>query len=231
MRSKRQNSTATKPAIVNEGQDQAAGRSNCYGLLALVFGNVPTREAITQLRSPPLAAALSRLGCDVGEDLAGEIDAVTQRFREEYTGIFVGPGLHVSLYASLHHRGEGSLWGDSTVRVKRFIEGAGLSFSGNWDSIPDHIKIELEFMQRLIQREQQAWEEKGIGSAKRCLQLEKEFIEEYLNQWIPSFCDRVMDEATLNFYREMARLTKDYIRLEETQISELLAAVEKLPGG
>ncbi len=224
--------TLEKPAppagLADEMRRLASSRSNCYGLLALVFRDAPTSEVVAQLRTPPLADALEHLGCDVAKDLAGELGVVTERLREEYTGTFVGPGPHVSPYGSVNHDGEGRLWGDSTVRVKRFIEATGLSFEGNWDSIPDHIAIELELMQWLAAHEAQLWAQSTQGPAhgredaleglRRCLQAQEEFLRDNVCTWVPQFCDRVREGSTSLFYRNMARLTKTMVLSELEQI-------------
>ena len=106
-------------------------------------------------------------------------------------------------------------------RVKQFIEHTGLSFQGHWDSIPDHIAIEFELMQRLTGHES----ELRAGGAsvagppgddpdeklRRCLEVEKKFLLEHLRVWVPRFCDRVSEMSTSLFYREMAKLTKSTV--------------------
>jgi TorA maturation chaperone TorD len=230
MKNQDQKNTAEMPATADERNRQAVSRSNCYGLLALVFRDAPTAETIAQLTAPPLAEALSRLGYDIAQDLAGELDAVTRRLGEQYTRTFVGPGPHVSPYASVHHGGEGQLWGDSTVWVKRFIETTGLSFRNNWDSIPDHIAVELELMQRLTTHEAQLWvpnlsdsshNGKNVGKQlRRCLQAQEQFLREHLSIWIPKFCERVVETSTSLFYSEMAKLTKSVVLSDVEQVAE-----------
>lgn len=214
-------------APLEEWRQRAAGRSNVYGLLALVFRDTPTPEIVAQLRSPPLAEALSRLGYDVAEELGGELEGVADRLGEEYTRLFVGPGPCASPYASVHHEDEGRLWGDSTVRAKRFIEHTGLAIEGAWDSIPDHVAIALEVMQRLAGHEATLWAQAAAPThgaehvqqeLARCLQAEAEFLCEHLSAWAPGFCDRVAEESTAPFYREMARLTKAFLLSDNDEI-------------
>ncbi len=210
---------------IDQWHSQALSRSNCYGLLALIFRDTPTPEVITQLRTPPLAQVLDDLGCNVTQHLTGELKEVTQCLCEQYTQIFVGPGPHISLYASIYHDGQGQLWGDSTVWVKRFIESTGLSFKDNWDSIPDHITIELELMQRLTACEAQLWSpnssrdnEKTNKQLCQCLHMQEQFLSEHLCIWIPQFCGRALETSTSPFYREMARLTKLVILSDIEQV-------------
>ena len=232
MKNQDQKNTAATSATADEWHRQAVSRSNCYGLLALVFRDVPTAEIVAQLTVPPLAEALSHLGYDATQDLAGELDAVTKRLGEQYTQTFVGPGGHVSLYASVHHSGEGQLWGDSTVWVKRFIERTGLSFKDNWDSIPDHITIELELMQRLTAYEAQLWILNSSHGSKnteeqlcQCLHMQEQFLNEHLCVWVPRFCERVLETSTSLFYREMAKLTKSVILSGAEQVKVAQSAL------
>ncbi len=179
--------------------------------MALVFRDAPDPEVIAQLRSPPLTEALSDLDYDAAKDLGGDLETVTENLREEYTSIFVGPGPHVSPYGSVHHTEEGQLWGDSTVRVKRFVEMIGLSFEGNWDSIPDHIAVEFEVMQRLTAHEAELWKQGMHEELDRCVQSQSVFLKEYLCPWISHFCDDVSAKSATSFYQKMAELAKSVV--------------------
>lgn len=216
-------------AEISAGADQlykqAVSRSNCYGLFALVFRDTPTLEIVEKLRSPPLAEILESLGYDIAQDCSGELEAVTKRLCEQYTQVFVGPGPHVSPYASAHHDQDGRLWGDSTVWVKHFIETTGLSFRNNWGSIPDHIAIELELMQRLTGHEAQLWLSGPLHNNKnldkqlyQCLCMQGQFLRDHLCVWIPQLCERVLETSTSNFYTEMVKLTKSVVMSDAEQI-------------
>jgi TorA maturation chaperone TorD len=236
MKNQDRKDTAAMPATADEWHREAVSRSNCYGLLALVFRDVPTAEIVEQLRTTPLAEVLSHLGHDITQDLAGELEAVTKRLGEQYTQTFAGSGHHVSLYASVHHSGEGQLWGDSTVWVKQFIETTGLSFRNNWGSIPDHIAIELELMQRLTAHEAQLWLSGLSGPSHnnknldkqlcQCLHVQEQFLRDHLCVWIPQFCERVLETSTSIFYREMVKLTKSVVLSDAEQVKAAQVALQ-----
>jgi TorA maturation chaperone TorD len=149
----------------------------------------------------------------------------------EYTRLFLGPGKHISPHESVHHERDGGdwgrLWGKSTVEVKKFIETAGLEYKSEYSGLPDHISVELEFMQELTKRETQAWKEKDREGAIYCLKIEKKFIEEHLAKWIPTFCDKIISEAEFSFYREMSMLAKNFIEFESKKINNYLSAAQK----
>ncbi len=240
MRNQSPKNTSAAPVSAEQWYRQAICRSNCYGLLALVFRDAPTSEIVEQLRTPPLAKTLAHLGYDIAQDFSGELEAVTERLCEQYTRTFVGPGPHVSPYTSVHYDGEGQLWGDSTVWVKHFIKMTGLSFKDNWDSIPDHIAIELELMQRLAAHEAQLWvpslsdpshNEKNVDKQLcQCLQAQEQFLREHLCIWAPKFCERILETSTGLFYREMAKLLKSFVLSDTEQVAEALSDTAHLSG-
>ena len=135
--------------------------------------------------------------------------------------LFLGPGEHISPHESVHRKNNdgkpGLLWGKSTVEVKRFIEFPGLHYTSDYTGPPDHISVELEFMQQATLREGQAWEEGDETAAKACLKYDKQFHEEHLMCWIPDFCDKVMAASKSPLYREMASLTKTFIEFESRE--------------
>jgi TorA maturation chaperone TorD len=88
--------------------------------------------------------------------------------------------------------------------------------------MPDHISVEFEFMQKVIERERTAWEEGDGDAALYCLKMEKMFIDDHLHRWVPRFCGKVAEDAQLSFYREMAKLTKGFVELEKESIDDYI---------
>ncbi len=140
----------------------------------------------------------------------------------EYARLFLGPGRQISPHESVHHEKDngkwGQLWGDSTVEVKKFIEATGLEYQSDYKGLPDHISVELEFMQQLTLHEEQAWEEEDMEGADSCQKIEEKFIEEHMVPWVPAFCEKVMQEAELPFYKNLAAITRNFIEFEKKEI-------------
>jgi TorA maturation chaperone TorD len=134
--------------------------------------------------------------------------------------LFIGPGKHISPYESVHVgiEGGGLLWGGATVKVKKFIESSGFEYKSDYCGLPDHIAVEFEFMHKLTEKEGKAWKKNDNNMALRYLEYEKKFIDEHLSQWIPQFCDRVIQESRVSFYQQIAKLTKMYIANEQEQV-------------
>jgi TorA maturation chaperone TorD len=139
--------------------------------------------------------------------------------------LFIGPGKHIAPYESVYRDNGDALWSETTVEVKNFIESSGLEYSYNWSGLPDHIGVELEFMQRLTCHEKDAWTRDDKEIAIRCLEFEKRFIDEHLSQWVPIFCDKVKEETRVAFYGEMAEFTRQFIEFDSKLIDNNLAII------
>ncbi len=205
-------------------EEQAQHRSNIYGLLAAIYRREMTSDLLKQIKDPRFLGVLSNLGIELNNGFFQKPEQeLLEDLAVEYARLFLGPGKHISPHESVHHQRDdaqgGQLWGQSTVEVKRFIELSGLHYKSEYTGLPDHISVELEFMQQVTLREEQAWAEQDKDTALSCLKNEKKFIEEHLARWVPIFCEKVINEAELLFYREMAALTKSFIEFEKEEIN------------
>ncbi len=198
--------------------DSAQLRSNIYGLLATVFREEPTEALIHELRGPRLSGIFSDMGVELGEIFSSTSEsAAAEALGLEFTRLFIGPGRHVSAHESVFAEMDGgtsSLWGRKTVEVKNFIETAGLDYQPEFTGIPDHVSVELEFMQKLTAWEAEKWTLQDRKSAEYCSTVQRLFLDQHLLCWLPQFCDAVMEQAELPFYRSMAELTRNYMEFE-----------------
>ncbi len=208
----------------------ARQRSNVYGFLATVFGHEVSSELLQQIKDPQFLGVLSNLGLNLDSDFFQKPEEeLLEDLAVEFARLFLGPGKHISPHESIHHQRSdgdwGQMWGKSTVEVKNFIESAGLDYNEAYTGLPDHISVEFEFMQQVTSREEQALSEGDKEGALYCLKMEKKFIEEHLVHWIPAFCEKVVSQAELSFYREMAALTNNFIQFENEEITNSIASI------
>lgn len=208
--------------------EYAQARSQVYGLLARVFRAEPDSEFIGKLKSAGIADILSTLDVDLGSDFQDlPEDDLREKLAIEFTRLFLGPGSHISAHESIFVEVDGDsggLWGKGTVAVKKFIESTGLAYDDNFTGLPDHVSVEFEFMQRLMDWEAELWENGENEHAQHCLNLQKMFAEQHLLKWLPQFCSRVIESAELPFYRAMSELTKNYLDFEKQRIASGTAA-------
>lgn len=207
-----------------EMAQKAITRSNLYGLLAAIYRVEPTADLLRQIKHPRFLEALAGVGVTLEKDfLDAPEEQLLSDLAVEYTRLFIGPGKHISPHESVHRKGhDQSLWGRPTVEVKDFIESVGVELRPDYHGMPDHISVELELMQKFTGAEAQAWQRGDHAEATMWLQREQEFTDKHLTSWVPAFCEQVVGQAELSFYREMAMLTKQVLETEKKQIQGLL---------
>ena len=214
-----------------EVQEKAEGariRSNIYGFLSSMFREEITAESIRQINDPAIKEVLSEMGIQYDIFSQKDQDQLLEDLAVEYARLFLGPDKHISPHESVHHQRDdgdwGTHWGGSTVDVKKFIETTGLEYKQEYSGMPDHISAELDFMKEAAGREAQAIEEKDWEGALYCQKMEKKFIYDHLIKWIPTFCDKIISQAEISFYGDLADVTKNFITLEFEDIDECISA-------
>jgi TorA maturation chaperone TorD len=210
--------------IENKERTTAARqRSDIYGLLATVYSQEVTSDLLDAMKETQLLELLSELGHWDEDRLFQKPEGeLLEDLAVEYARLFLGPGRHISPHESVHHPREdgqwGQLWGKSTANVKRFIEAAGFHYKSEYRGLPDHIGVELEFMEHVTRREAKAWAENDKDRALYCREIERKFFDEHLGRWIPIFCEKVSSEAVSRFYRDIAVLTNNFLEFEKEEI-------------
>ena len=195
-------------------------RSHVYGFLAAVYRQEITADLLGQIKDPRFLGVFSDLGVDLSSDFFKKSEkALLDDLAVEYARLFLGPGRHISPHESVHHikpdEQDSQLWGKTTVEVKKFIESTGLQYRSEYRGLPDHISVELEFMEHMILQEARAWGEEDRDGVLDCLNMEKAFMDQHLICWIPGFCEKIIREAEIPFYGEMAALTNNFIEFEK----------------
>jgi TorA maturation chaperone TorD len=203
----------------------AMHRSSIYGFLAMVYSRELTPELLSRIQDPQFMGVLFDLGVSLGEEFfSTPRKELLEDLAVEYARLFLGPDKHISPHESVHYEradGDwGTLWGKSTVEVKKFIESAGLEYKPEFSGLPDHIGVELEFMQAVTKEESLAWEKNDINRVNFCCQIEKKFMNEHLLNWVHIFCDKVLSMAEMSFYREIANITKNFMGFEKEDLEE-----------
>ncbi len=192
----------------------------------------PTAALVGGLRSSNLTGLLQGFaGGDQG-GAAGELAAESMDdLVAEYTALFLGPGPHLSPHESVHRSGgpaRGLLWGDATVEVKAFMEGAGLALPAETHLIPDHIAVEFQFLARLAEAECTSWGAGDRAQARYRLEWQDRFVQEHVAAWVPEFAQRVCEAARTYFWKAIARGTGDFVREMAAALPDLAREAEAL---
>lgn len=150
-----------------------------------------------------------------------------QRFRGEYTKLFVGPGkLPAPPWESVYVCGEDLLFQQSTLAVRQAFRAAGYRASGYPHEADDHLAIELHFMATLAEDAKRACEKHDDERLRLALSRQLVFLSEHLNAWLPAFVQRLREQAPSSlgaFYPEFAALAAEVCKADSSALGELMA--------
>lgn len=213
-----------------------ANRCFLYRYLWRAFAIEPDREFLSVVADGrtheecALMLGKDSEGCMTQVSLASLVaapDDIDARLRDEYTMLFIGPAKLVAPPWESVYAGKGDLlFQESTLEVRESFRAAGYRASGYPREADDHLATELDFMATLSERAldaHRAQDEKGVRLA---LSRQLLFLSEHLNEWLPSFCDRLdggIESSFSRFYLDFALLAKAVCEADEMAVGELMA--------
>lgn len=198
--------------------DKSTAREDLCRFLSACFYE-PAQEFAEEKLFDSMLVAASRLDPDLAEHarrLAAAFVAYDlQTLLVDYTRLFLGP---IEVLAQPY----GSAWLGTPVQaednpppavVALYSEG-GFDIDDTFMELPDHVAVELEFLYLLTFNSNQATQDGKPEQAQAIEQLRKRFLNEHLGVWIEPFANAVTAGAQTEFYRELAALTKRFVRMQ-----------------
>ena len=179
-------------------------RADCYKILAECY-YLPEDKLLEQLED------FGQVGAQwFGEVLrnaptAGDLET----HKVDYSMLFVGPfKLLAPPYGSVYLE-DGKFMALSTLDAKGLYEREGLDIVVK--DAPDHISVELEFMYYLAIKEADARQNSDLEEADRLQGQQGSFLQAHLGSWVEAFAHRVEEHAEMEFYKALARATRDFV--------------------
>lgn len=190
----------------------AKGRARVYRLLSALYLKEVTPEIISVLLQDEVKGMLSNLNINIADLLSdASQDEFLNNLAEEYAALFIVSG-GIPPYESV--RLKGLLCQDPSWAVGEFYKRCGLAIKEDCNIFPDHIGMELDFMGYLADRESDAWEDADSGTAIKYLNLQKEFFNSHIINWVYGFLDDLEKYAFHPFYNEISKLTRNFLDSE-----------------
>lgn len=204
---------------MNDVVEILKGRAGLYYLLSTLFKNPPAKDFIRDLRDGkvdvPDVDGL-RDGFRMMHDFVSSFETVEdaeKAVRQEFTDIFANPfsSNTVSPVQSTYE-GDGP-YREVSARIMGKYKKMGYRKIVK-EEPPDHIAVELSFMAESCLN--------AINAEDRIQELrnQKQFLEDEILKWVFDFCDRL--EEVGNFYRGVAKVLREFIKMDGEIISELL---------
>lgn len=207
------------------------GRMATYQFLSRLFRVEVDQELLDTLMTMKFPANTGNELVDEGYRLMcsylGKADAaVLTDLAVDYVRAFIGSGNDgfsaAYPYESVYTSPKRLMMQDARDEVLVLYHAAGLDKQESWKEGEDHIALELEFEQILIERALTALEQ---GEDETCLNLllqQRNFLEDHLLAWYPMMAHDLQKFPSTDFYRGLGKLTSGYLHNDFEFLTEVL---------
>ncbi len=140
----------------------------------------------------------------------------------DFTDIAV---MHLIPYESFYVREDGMIETGGANAVLQIYNDYGFRVDYEKARVvsPDHIGVELEFMQLLVQAQQRAEEAEDKEAVKELLRAQQSFLEEHLLQFAPMYFINVAEQARTPFYKDGAKFALEFLLEDNEYLTAELA--------
>lgn len=187
-------------------------RIGIYAFLKVVFTAEPSPALLKYLQTPEILKSLDASGVTLDKK-EFELSQLP-KLQADYTQLFIGPGKHIALNEAIYTEEIPQFWGEVTVKIKKLIEYFGLELDENWTRMPDHISVEFELMQKLLEAKIEASEANDHQTVQQCNKAINSLFEDHITKWIPQVCTQMIERAQTSVYKAIGTWTKIFIHHE-----------------
>ena len=207
-------------------------RENMYQFLGRIYKLEVDKTLLDQMShmqfSKECSASESELaeGYQLFEDYFKQpkIDVLTE-LAVDYAAVFLGAGIADGTvaypYESVYTSPERLIMQDARDKVLAIYREKGLDKDEALDIPEDHIGLELEFMAYLCHEAKEAFVLNDWSAVAVSLQIQKDFLEHHLLNWMPEFCADIQKCSHVDFYKAIGKITHGYLDLDTQMIHYL----------
>lgn len=215
------------------------GRAATYGLLARLLATELSEGLLNDLKRTEFPRDTGIESIDSGSryitdylaKMGDDVDGTKTELAVDFARLFVVRSKSTvgaaypfeSVYTSKEHR----MMGDARSEVKAIYQTVGLGRDKNWNVGEDHVALELEFMQILAQRCNDALASEDTAQATSLLEQQLSFLERHLENWVPLFARDMERHAKTDFYRGVALFLAGWIGCEAETVEMLEAQLKR----
>ena len=138
-----------------------------------------------------------------------------QTLRVDYTRLFLGPiDALAKPYGNSWLPAQPPAEDNPPPAVLELYSEGGFDIDDEFQELPDHVAVELEFLYLLAFTQNQARQTGDSDALAASEQLQQRFLDEHLGTWISPFAAAVQAGAETPFYRVLATLTERFVRMQ-----------------
>lgn len=218
------NAVSVEPMEDSLSPHELHARAGYYQLLAGAFVEEPGRDFLAALRTPE---ARSELGLQFDEDFTEPpLDQLQDALACEYATLFTTAGGCPPVESS---RLTGRFQQEPFHDVKATYQRCGFELQqGRFAVFEDQLGVELTFVAMLLENQAATLARGDVATAKRLEKEIKRFWATHLGRWVRGYASLLERATEHSFYREIARLLRDFA---EAELALLQVKVDDVDGG
>ena len=195
-------------------------RAATYGLLGRLFRVEVDQPLLDELHANRYPASTGNALVDEGyRDIATYLSNIDERsvtqLAVDYTRTFIGYGVDAYSAAfpfeSVYTSEKRLKMQDARDEVLAIYHAYALDKDESWEENEDHLAVELEFMQVMCTRSAMSLEAGDEAQATRQLEVQKNFLEDHLNAWVPMMTADIARISKTKFYQGLGKLTEGFL--------------------
>ena len=199
-------------------------RADIYRLFSVAFYS-PCKEWGEERLFENIVELLSKVESEaapIAEQLAAAWDdAELEALSVEAAHLFVGPfELAVPPYGSCYIEEDRRVMGDSTMEVGKFYREWGLEMAADTKDLPDHIAIELEFMNFLAHRQAQACADGKAEEGESLESAQREFMTRWLLPFAKAMTARITEATEVPFFQLLGKALLTFLQEQAVLFSK-----------
>jgi len=195
----------------------SAQRAGMYGLISRIFLQELDEATLARIEGLPnfeeLFPSYARWEERQRRTRHRLIDEV---LNVDFTDIAI---MHLIPYESFYVREDGMIESGGANPVLQLYNEYGFRVDYERARVvsPDHIGVELEFMELLVNAQKRAQKAKDQEAVKRLRKSQLEFLQDHLLQFAPMYLINVAEQARTPFYKDAAKLALEFL-LEDHEL-------------
>lgn len=180
--------------------------SSVYSLLSRLWLREVDLPLLTALNEADMRDAYLNMGGKLPDGIS---ENVVEDLAVDYCQLLVGPKYHISPVQSVWQ--ENKLQGSAASSMSRYFEAIPNFESPS--SIVDHVGVQLAFIAELflqasLSENPDAYEE-----------IASQFFVDHV-AWTTPFFDKVQNQATTDFYKGLAHISREFLAFEPEEVAE-----------
>jgi TorA maturation chaperone TorD len=218
--------------------DIMQGRLATYHLLSRLFRTEVDQElydTLLAMRFPShtgsdLADEGFRMICEYHSAAQGD---VLTELAVDYVRTFIGSGntgySAAYPYESVYTSPKRLMMQDARDEVLACYRSAGIAKQESWKEGEDHIALELEFLQILVERQLEAFNADDEAACLSLLLQQQAFLEDHLLSWYPFMAADIDTFSRTQFYQGLGKLTSGFLQSDSEFLEDLLSVADEIP--